>query len=101
MLAKLLFRHLPNNYPAGSAYGHFPFMVPKKMKECVKQLPGDNEPKYDWCRPDVPVGSPILARTYLEVKQLFSESAFTSGVAKRLEVLTLGVHLNIPPVGPP
>jgi len=98
MLARLLFRHLPNNYPARSAYGHFPFMVPKKMKECVKELLGDIEPKYDWCRPAVPVGSPILARTYSEVKQLFSESAFTSGVAKRLEVLTLGVHLDIPPV---
>jgi linoleate 10R-lipoxygenase len=101
MLTKLLFRHLPNNYPAGSAYAHFPFLVPKKMKEFAKDLAGDIEPKYDWSRPDVPVGPPIVFRGYSEVKELLVGSAFTSGVAERLEVLTLGVQLNIPSVGPP
>jgi hypothetical protein len=101
MLTKLLFRHLPDNYPAGSAYAHFPFLVPKRMKEFAKKLPGDIEPKYDWCRPNVPACPPIVVRKYSEVKQLLSGSAFTSGVAKRLEVLTLGVQLNIEPVGLP
>jgi len=98
MMTKLLFRHLPNNYPAGSAYAHFPFMVPRKMKEFAKDLAGDIEPKYDWSRPDVPVGTPIVFRGYSEVKELLVGSAFTSGVAERLEVLTLGVQLNIPSV---
>jgi hypothetical protein len=101
MVTKLLFRHLPDNYPAGSAYAHFPFLVPKRMKEYAEKLPGDIEHKYDWCRPNVPACPPIVARKYSEVKQLLSGPAFTSGVEKRLEVLTLGVQLNIAPVGPP
>ena len=101
MLSKLLFRHLPANYPSGSAYAHFPFLVPKRMKEFAKKLPDDLELKYDWCRPNVPACPPIVARRYSEVKELLAGSAFTSGVEKRLEVLTLGVQLNTAPVGPP
>ena len=101
MLTKLLFRHLPNNYPARSAYAHFPFMVPKKMREFATKLPGHIEPQYEWGRPHVPVRPPIVAKRYLDVRQLLAEPAtFTSGVAERLRMLTLGVQLNIGPVGP-
>ena len=100
-MTKLLFRHLPDNYPVGSAYAHFPFLVPKRMKEFSKKLFGDIEPKYDWCRPDVPAYPSIVVKNYSGVKQLLAGSAFTSGVEKRLEVLTLGVQLSIPPVGLP
>ena len=101
MLSKLLFRHLPDYYPARTAYAHFPFLVPRRMREYAKKLPGDIEPKYHWSRPNVPACPLIVARKYAEVKQLLAGSAFTSGVEKRLEILTLGVQLNVAPVGPP
>jgi hypothetical protein len=102
MLTKLLFRHLPYNYPERSTYAHFPFMVPKKMKESAAKLPGNLEPKYDWRRPDVPVGLTLVAKKYSDVQQLLAEPAvFTSGVAERLNVLTFGVQLNDAHVGPP
>jgi linoleate 10R-lipoxygenase len=75
-------------------------MVPRRMKEFAKKLPGDIEPKYQWGRPNVPARPPIVARKYSEVKQLLAGSAFKSGVEKRLGVLTLGVQLNVAPVGP-
>lgn len=44
-LTKLLFRTLPNHYPVGSAYAHFPFFVPDIFKERLHKLrgtPSDN-----------------------------------------------------------
>ena len=95
MLSRLLFRHLPDYYPSGSTYAHFPFLVPGKMKGFAQKLPGDIDLKYDWNRPTVPVGPPVVARRYSEVQQLFAKPAlFSSGVAQRLEILTGGVPLN-------
>ncbi len=50
MLTKLLMRHLPEYYPSGSAYTHFPFMVPDAMKEAMENRKGPVE-KYTWMRP--------------------------------------------------
>jgi linoleate 10R-lipoxygenase len=95
MLTKLLFRHLPDYYPSGSAFAHFPFLVPGKMKSYAQKLPGDVDLKYDWNRPAAPVGPTVVASKYSEVQQLFANPAiFTSGVARRLEILTGGVPLN-------
>jgi hypothetical protein len=102
MLTKLLFRHLPNHYPARSAYAHFPFLVPERMRNYAQKLPGDVEPKYIWTRPPVLADTTVVATSYSDVRQLFSEpEIFSSGVAERLGILTGGVHLNITPVGPP
>ena len=65
------------------------------MKGFAQKLPGDIDLKYDWNRPTVPVGPPVVARRYSEVQQLFAKPAlFSSGVAQRLEILTGGVPLN-------
>jgi linoleate 10R-lipoxygenase len=104
ILTKLLFRHLPDYYPSGSTFAHFPFLVPGKMKGYAQELPGDVDLKYDWNRPAPPVGPTIVASKYSEVQQLFANPAiFTSGVAQRLEILTGGVPLNryTSLVGPP
>lgn len=50
MLTKLLFRTLPNHYTPNSAYAHFPFIVPKKMREHMKKKPGMDK-EYDWFEP--------------------------------------------------
>ncbi|KAI0302469.1 heme peroxidase [Russula brevipes] len=99
MLSKLLFRHFPNHYPARSAYAHFPFLVPERMRNYARKLPGDVEPKYIWTRPPVPADTTVVATRYSDVLQLLSEPEnFSSGVAERLGILTGGVHLNITPV---
>ena len=58
MLTKLLFRTLPDYYPAGSTYAHFPFLVPSKMKS-VMQAKGEAD-LYIWDRvsPSVSKGLP-------------------------------------------
>lgn len=50
MIPKLLFRHLPEYYPPGSAYAHFPFMVPEMIRECFRNL-GRSENGYTWTKP--------------------------------------------------
>lgn len=95
MLTKLLFRHLSENYPPGSTYAHFPFLVPERMKDFAQELLDDVDLKYDWNRPTTPVGPTIVKSSYSEVQQLFSKpEIFSSGVARRLEILTGGVPLK-------
>lgn len=53
MLTKLLFRTLPEFYPPGSAYAHFPFMVPERVKESMQKR-GDPVDDYTWTRPTGP-----------------------------------------------
>jgi linoleate 10R-lipoxygenase len=98
-LSKMLFRHLPDYYPVSSAYGHFPFLVPERMKGYAKDLPGEVVAKYKWDRPPTPTGPTVVVKSYSEVQRLFAEpTLFTSGVVQRLSYLTGGVSLNIPPV---
>jgi linoleate 10R-lipoxygenase len=101
MLTKLLFRHLPDYYPATSAYAHFPFMVPEMMRGFAKELPGDIGAKYKWDRPPAPTGPTVIVKRYSDVQQLFAEpTIFTSGAEQRLDYLSGGVSLNITPVRP-
>jgi linoleate 10R-lipoxygenase len=51
MMSKLLFRHLPEYYPPGSTYAHFPFMVPETMRGYVRKLECSSEGDYAWTRP--------------------------------------------------
>src|SRR5713226_9212556 len=53
MLTKLLFRHLSNEYSPTSTYAHFPFLVPKRMKEYATKRDDKIVSEYDWRRPDV------------------------------------------------
>lgn len=51
MLTKLLFRTLPEYYPPGSAYAHFPFMVPEAMKDAMQKRDANAVNDYVWSRP--------------------------------------------------
>jgi linoleate 10R-lipoxygenase len=56
MLPKLLFRLLPEYYPPGTAYGHFPFLVPETARGYMSKLEC-SEDDYVWTRPtDTPLG---------------------------------------------
>ena len=50
MLPKLLFRLLPEYYPPGTAYGHFPFLVTETARGFMSKL-GCSEDDYVWTRP--------------------------------------------------
>lgn len=51
MLSKLLFHLLPDQYPAGSIYAHFPFMTPDFMHPCIASRSTDVT-YYDFLRPN-------------------------------------------------
>ncbi|KAK7439854.1 hypothetical protein VKT23_017426 [Stygiomarasmius scandens] len=59
-LTRLLFCHLPAQYPAGSVLAHFPFLEPKFFKEQMKDIDRKERTneivKYKWDRPAVPKG---------------------------------------------
>ena len=93
MLSKLLFRHLPAYYPAGSGYGHFPFMVPETMKGFAKKL--DIADDYTWSRPPIPVGPIVVAKTYEEVTDVLRDTkTFGSNAGTQLDTLTRGVGID-------
>lgn len=95
MMTKLLFRHLPDYYPAGSAYAHFPMMVPEKMRDFARDYPDDVWRKYTWDRPSVPAGPTVVVKSYSEVQKVFSQpTIYTSGSRQRLGILTGGVQLD-------
>jgi hypothetical protein len=48
MLTKLLFRTLPDQYPAGSALAHFPFYIPKKMHDTLTSRNDGSLSRYRW-----------------------------------------------------
>lgn len=50
MLTKLLFHLLPDQYPAGSIYAHFPFMTPDFIRPCIASRSTDLA-YYDFSRP--------------------------------------------------
>lgn len=58
MLTKLLFRTLPECYPAGSAYAHFPFLVPHRIRTAIENRDPELVGEYKWTRPTVP-SSPV------------------------------------------
>lgn len=53
MLTKLLFRLLPDHYPAGSVYAHFPFLTPEFIASSMAKAPRTAEIRhlYNWDRP--------------------------------------------------
>ncbi|KAH7919845.1 heme peroxidase [Leucogyrophana mollusca] len=52
MLTRLLFRMLPQHYPAGSAYAHFPFLVPEFIHSRIPKMPASSVDLYTWSRPE-------------------------------------------------
>lgn len=51
MLTKLLLRHLPEYFPVGSAYAHFPFIVPSRIQQTMQDRVDPDYGLYTWARP--------------------------------------------------
>jgi linoleate 10R-lipoxygenase len=92
MLTKLLFRTLPEYYPAGSAYAHFPFLDPAYMRPHMESTEHGREisKKYVWSRPTLPAaGDVVVISTPDGVRQVLSDQQqFPSGYAARLHAVT-------------
>ncbi|KAI0313699.1 heme peroxidase [Amylostereum chailletii] len=94
MLTKLLYRHLPDYYPAGSAYAHFPFLVPKTMKGYLVKQGDDVVKSYTWTRPVLPAALVATIETFAGVERVLREPVFESTVMSRLDVLTRDVGIE-------
>jgi len=93
MLTKLLFRTLPDYYPAGSAFAFFPFLVPPFAKDSLAKLPNSPVDKYNWSRPPVPTDV-IVATSYQDVgTALVDTENFQSGFDEKIKTITNDVIL--------
>ena len=82
MLTKLLFRTLPDHYPAGSAYAHFPFLEPEYMHSNVAKDP-TLAAKYDWSRPRQPPTT-VVVDTFEAAKQVLADPECILAYDKRV-----------------
>ena len=83
LLTKLLFRTLPDYYPTGSAYAHFPFLDPVYMKKNMEETDPDLAAKYTWTRPR-PYAPTVPIETFAGVQQVLKGPDFVSAYDKRL-----------------
>ncbi|KAF8634068.1 hypothetical protein AX17_004331 [Amanita inopinata Kibby_2008] len=83
LLTKLLYRTLPDYFPSGSAYAHFPFMDPVWMEEDMNKKHKDLVQQYTWTRPRSIIPS-ITISSHGEVKRILSDPAFASNSDDRL-----------------
>jgi linoleate 10R-lipoxygenase len=82
MLTKLLFRTLPDHYPAGSAYAHFPFLDPVYMRENLAK-DANLVKKYTWTRPRCRFTTAVIDN-FDGVKQILSDPHFMSAYNDRM-----------------
>jgi len=100
ILNKLLFRTLPDYYPAGSAYALLPFLVPTFAKDHLAELPMSSVDKYNWSRPALPKVS-IVASSYQDVGTvLVDKDTFQSGFDGKIKHITNDVILYKRTVSP-
>ncbi|RDB26685.1 Linoleate 10R-lipoxygenase [Hypsizygus marmoreus] len=82
LLTKLLFRTLPDHFPAGSVYAHFPFLDPVYLKAEIAKNSNIVD-KYDWTRPKPPTPT-VVVDTYEGVKQVLTEPHFQAAYKDRV-----------------
>nr|GAT58858.1 predicted protein [Mycena chlorophos] len=91
MLTKLLFRTLPEYYPARSAYAHFPFLDPAYMRDTMQENKPELVDKYIWTRP---VTSPnaetvVVVKTLEGVRAVLEDQThFPAPYVERLHTIT-------------
>ncbi|KII85619.1 hypothetical protein PLICRDRAFT_56845 [Plicaturopsis crispa FD-325 SS-3] len=93
MLTKLLFRTLPDHYPARSAYAHFPMLVPARARMHLRKLAKDPTGKYMWERPGKPMGL-VEVTEYEDVVRVLADGAFESQGDDRMRGLAKGVRVE-------
>ncbi|SRR6266550_2430174 len=83
LLTKLLYRTLPDHFPSGSAFAHFPFLDPSWMRNHLIDAEKDIVNQYTWTRPP-PVPEIAVVESYEQVRKVLSDPAFKSDSEDRL-----------------
>lgn len=99
MLSRLLMTILPDYYPSGSAYSHFPMMVPSKMKVFLKNLRDSPVDLYTFNRPVAPASDPVTVTTYQGVNEMLDKSIFASDYEQRIAIIAKGARVDLELVG--
>jgi len=90
ILGKMLYRTLPDYYPADSAYAKFPFLVPSFLEK----LPNIPVGEYVWSRPPLPKGS-ITVSAYRDASTVLAdEKVFQAGYDRKIYAITNGIELH-------
>lgn len=95
MLTRLLYRTLPDYYPPGSAYAHFPFMVPQTMKGYLSKLVDNPVSKYTFTRPPAPQPVKVIQDFNSVQDVLQRKDLFDDGYDKKLMKLTKGAKVDV------
>jgi hypothetical protein len=90
----MLYRTLPDYYPADSAYAKFPFLVPPFLKDHLAKLPNSPINEYIWSRPPLPKGSMIVSAYRDAGRILADEKAFQAGYDRNIHNITNGIALH-------
>ena len=95
VLTRLLYRALPEYYPATSSYARFPFVVPSTMERYLEKLVDSPVKKYEFDRPKAPV--PVVLATQYDIAQMVLTDIkdFRSGVENKLRSLLGPKKLDI------
>ncbi|KIM21654.1 hypothetical protein M408DRAFT_333328 [Serendipita vermifera MAFF 305830] len=89
-VSKLLFRTLPDYYPNGSVYAHFPFITPNEMKIWLTKMELDEQYSFEPL-PSNPVRPVASVNTAKGVKQVLTDATtFKTTYTKALTFLTRG-----------
>ena len=102
-LTRLLFRTLPQYYPSGSSYSHFPLLVPEKVKGYFEAMTkrqaeaGVKEGvvgKYTYTRPVYGKVKPVVVRRWGDVKDVVGRKEVFEGVWEERVGVLLGKRGN-------
>ena len=94
ILGKMLYRTLPDYYPANSAYAKFPFLVPTFLKDNLAKLPNCPINEYIWSRPPLLKGS-MTVSAYQDAGQILAnEKEFQAGNDRNIYNITNGIALH-------
>ena len=94
VLTRLLYRALPEYYPARSSYARFPFIVPDVMRKYLAKLVDSPVGKYNFTRPK-PI-SVVVKGDYHHVRAILSNTEeFPRRSINKLSSLTGNAKLDI------
>ncbi|KAJ7306658.1 hypothetical protein DFH08DRAFT_720746, partial [Mycena albidolilacea] len=96
MLARLLFRTLPDHYPPRSVYAHFPFMDPV-MRDVMSHVIPNTVGEYIWTRPTMrdDAEDTLVVKTLVGIRAVLDDrKAFPPGYSERLMVVTGYRHVD-------
>ncbi|EJD08383.1 heme peroxidase [Fomitiporia mediterranea MF3/22] len=95
VLTRLLYRTLPEYYPARSTYARFPFMVPSEMRGYLFKLVNSPVRNYEFAPPKPPAPVVVL-RDYKNVKVVLARpDEYKSDAKQKIVELTSDTTLDI------